>query len=266
MAAFTGERGAPARGAPDLTTAIADAARRLRARQTPTTPRSSPRCARAAVPADARCWRSRSPTPSRRVAVETFAELADRYDVWLEAGREHGPRLADRLRVARRRCPTLPGGVRLRRRGPGTRRAAAHARRADAHLRLRGDDAPKPSNMALVFDPDGRLVSKQVKTYLTPIELPGPARPRARRRCRPALTRGRHAGRHARLRHVQGRLDARRDAALDQAGVEILVQPEFFVDDTVAHAAVRGRPTHSRARATPTCCATRRSRRSCCPS
>src|SRR3712207_8928472 len=33
--------------------------------------------------------------------------------------------------------------------------------------------SPKPSNMALVFDPDGRIVSKQVKTYITPAELPG---------------------------------------------------------------------------------------------
>src|SRR3712207_9499391 len=33
--------------------------------------------------------------------------------------------------------------------------------------------SPKPSNMALLFDPDGRIVSKQVKTYITPAELPG---------------------------------------------------------------------------------------------
>src|SRR3954463_12980935 len=33
--------------------------------------------------------------------------------------------------------------------------------------------SPKASNMALVFDPDGRLIAKQVKAYLTPPELPG---------------------------------------------------------------------------------------------
>ena len=32
---------------------------------------------------------------------------------------------------------------------------------------------PKPVNMVLLFDPDGHLVSKQVKAYLTPVELPG---------------------------------------------------------------------------------------------
>src|SRR5437764_6087602 len=31
--------------------------------------------------------------------------------------------------------------------------------------------SPDVSNMALVFDPSGMLVSKQVKTYITPIEL-----------------------------------------------------------------------------------------------
>ena len=34
--------------------------------------------------------------------------------------------------------------------------------------------SPDPSNMALVFAPDGKLVSKQLKNYLTPTELGRP--------------------------------------------------------------------------------------------
>jgi hypothetical protein len=50
-------------------------------------------------------------------------------------------------------------------------------------------------------------------------------------------------------------------AKLDQRGVEILVQPEFFVNDTVRPQGMWA-PDTLKASATPTCCATRRWRRS----
>ena len=74
---------------------------------------------------------------------------------------------------------------------------------------------PNPSVVAFVFDPDGKLVAKRVKSYITPTEL-GPGRGRARPR--PRAGRGerlrqrarRHAGRPVRLRDLEARVDARR--------------------------------------------------------
>ena len=89
--------------------------------------------------------------------------------------------------------------------------------------------SPKPSNMALVFDPDGRLISKQVKTYLVPDELPGVGLD---------LVPGRVSGLGV-VNTKAGRLGfvISKDAwmpdvldRLDHAGVDILIQPEFFGD------------------------------------
>jgi hypothetical protein len=91
--------------------------------------------------------------------------------------------------------------------------------------------SPNPVNMALVFDPDGKLVSKQVKAYLTPVELPGqldlvPGDPQALTAVDTPVGRlGFVTSKDAWMPDVTGRLD--------DAGVEILVQPEFFVGDTV---------------------------------
>ena len=92
----------------------------------------------------------------------------------------------------------------------------------------------KTANMALVFDPNGTLVSKQVKEYLTPTELPGQL----------DLAPGEvSAGLHA-LRTPVGTLGfvTSKDAwmpdvqsKLDQQHVDLLVQPELFVNDIVAN-------------------------------
>src|SRR5919202_3403014 len=92
---------------------------------------------------------------------------------------------------------------------------------------------PDASNMALVFDPSGRLVSKQVKEYLTPIELPGQLDlvPGGIDRGLSALrtpvgTLGFVTSKDAWMPDVQARLD--------EAHVDLLVQPELFVGDTAS--------------------------------
>lgn len=159
-----------------------------------------------------------------RVVIETFAEMADRYDVWLHAGvnmaqdwqvvcvsKATRPDCAEENadKVERLRDPFEPG------------RDYAYEATTD-----------KPSNMALLFDPDGKLVSKQVKTYLTPIELMGQL----------DLVPGTVTGGLSAVETPVGALGfvTSKDAwmpdvvqKLDQAGVDVLVQPEFFVNDIV---------------------------------
>ncbi len=168
-----------------------------------------------------------------RTAVETYAKLADRYDVWLAAG----VNMARRWRIvcvdkARFRPP--PGASRCDVQDPAL---VARLRSPDEPTRDYAYEATDErfSNMALVFDPNGRLVSRQVKEYLTAIELPGnldlaPG----------AVSSGVHA-----LRTPVGTLGfvTSKDAwmpdliaKLDQEGVDLLVQPEFFAGDTVSAA------------------------------
>jgi hypothetical protein len=165
-----------------------------------------------------------------RVAVETFAELADRHDAYLEAG----VNMAYSWRIVCRDMATF-------RPPPGA--AKCDEENAAKVELLRDPDEPQrdyayeadtdqPVNMALVFDPDGKLISKQVKTYLTPVELPGQL----------DLVPGDVSRGLSALDTPVGRLGfvTSKDAwmpdvtaKLDQRGVEILVQPEFFVNDTV---------------------------------
>jgi hypothetical protein len=100
-----------------------------------------------------------------RTAVETFSELAAKYHVWLEAGvnmtqawhvvcrtDEHPPQQpCDEQNPAK--VQTL---------GDPEEPARGYVYEATS---------PRVSNMALVFDPDGKLVSKQVKNYVTPSEV-----------------------------------------------------------------------------------------------
>ena len=68
--------------------------------------------------------------------------------------------------------PRLPGGVLCQEQNPqkvAQLRDPSDTSRDYAYEATTG----KLSNMALVFDPDGRLISKQEKTYLTPTEMPG---------------------------------------------------------------------------------------------
>jgi hypothetical protein len=157
-----------------------------------------------------------------RAAVETYSELAARYHVWLEAGvtmaqswqkvcvaQAPGCDTVDPAKVALLRSPDEPG------------RQYAYEATSD-----------KPSNMALLFDPSGRLVSKQVKSYLTPVELPSQL----------DLVPGDVMHGLSAVDTAVGRLGfvTSKDAwmpdlteRLDQEGVQILIQPEFFVGDTI---------------------------------
>ncbi len=165
-----------------------------------------------------------------RTAVETYAALADRYDVWLAGG----VNMARRWRVVcvdRERFRPPPGARRCDREDPAL---VAKLRDPDEPTRDYAYEATSQgfANMALVFDPDGRLVSRQVKQYLTPIELPGNL----------DLAPGAVSGGVRPLRTPVGTLGfvTSKDAwmpdltsKLDAGGVDLLVQPEFFVNDTV---------------------------------
>lgn len=227
LAAFTGVRGVTARSATDITTSIVG----LLATYAP----------------QAAYYQSRFPAlagrpfpPTRllataltdtfaHVAVETFAELADRSDAYLVAG----VNMARDWRIVcvdRATYVPPPGGEPCAQEDPA---AVALLRAPEDLTRTYAYEAttPEPVNMALVFDPDGRLISRQVKAYLTPVELPGSL----------DLAPGPVSGLRAVATPV-GRLGVvtSKDAwmpdvtaKLDQDRVEVLVQPEFFVGDTV---------------------------------
>ncbi|HYF28226.1 MAG TPA: hypothetical protein VD931_20955, partial [Baekduia sp.] len=156
MAAFAGARGAPARSAPDLTTSIAG----LLASYAPVvaayTARFPELAARPSPPT--RALALALTDTFGRVAVETFAELADRLDAYVVAGVS----MAQDWRVVcadRAAMPPLPGGARCEREDAAR---VALLRAPDEPSRTYAYEAtsPRPSTMGLVFDPDGRLISK----------------------------------------------------------------------------------------------------------
>jgi hypothetical protein len=171
-----------------------------------------------------------------RVVIETFAEMAARHRVWLEVGvnmaQDWQVVCTDRDAFNSASRPRLPGGVRC------------EEENAQKVAQLRDPFEPerdyayeattaRTSNMALVFDPAGRLVSRQKKVYLTPIEVPGlldlvPGEPSGGLSGvrTPVGTLGFVTSKDAWMPDVQ--------AKLDQAHVDLLVQPEFFVGDLVA--------------------------------
>jgi predicted amidohydrolase len=170
-----------------------------------------------------------------RVAVETFAELADRYDVYLVAGvnmaRDWRVVCTDREAFNSASRPRLPGGVRCEEESPAK---VALLRSPDEPGRGYAYEATTPEavNMALIFDPRGRLISKQVKTYLTPSELPGAGLD---------LVPNEVSGLGL-VRTPVGRLGVvtSKDAwmpdvisKLDQYRVDVLIQPEYFTGDLV---------------------------------
>lgn len=165
-----------------------------------------------------------------RVAVETFAELADRYNVWLVAG-VNMARNWKIVCVSKRSFHPPPGADRCDEENP---LKVALLRMPEEPEREYAYEATTPDvvNMALVFDPEGRIVAKQVKAYLTPIEL---------RDGGLDLKPGEVDGVDV-VKTGVGRLGivTSKDAwmpdvtaKLDQRRAEILVQPEFFVGDTV---------------------------------
>src|SRR3954468_411225 len=171
-----------------------------------------------------------------RTAVETFSELADRYDTYLEVGVNMAASwqvVCDDLEAFNRADPPrLPGGVLCQEQSPRkvlALRDPDETGRDYAYEATSGDVA----NMALVFDPNGRLISKQLKTYLTPTEMPGqldlvPGDVTGGLSAvkTPVGTLGFVTSKDAWMPDVQGKLD--------EAHVDLLVQPEFFVNDLVA--------------------------------
>ncbi|WP_354698252.1 hypothetical protein DSM112329_03918 [Paraconexibacter sp. AEG42_29] len=231
LAAFTGSRGRLARSAPDLPTAIlaligtyGTVAAHYASRFPALLQRPFPPTRLLAV----------SLTDTFvRTGVETFAQLADDLDAYLVAG---VTLVQDWRVVCTSRATYRPP--------PGAGPCAAESPALVAQLRDPDEPGrtyayeattPKPSTMALVFDPDGKLVAKTVKAYLTPVELPGQL----------DLVPGEVSG-VVPVDTPVGRLGivTSKDAwmpdvtaKLDQQGAEILVQPEFFVNDTVRRGA-----------------------------
>ena len=227
MAAFTGQRGETARGASDLTTSIVGLLGSY-ATVSGYYVGKFPSLATRPFP-PTRALATALTDTFVRVGVETFAEIADEQDAWLVAGvtlvRDWqvvceskatyvappgaGPcDVEDPLKVATLRSPDEPS-------------------RTYAYEAL---DA-RPSTQALVFAPDGSLRAKVVKAYLTPVELPGqldlvpgdvdgvdvvPT---------PVGRIGVVTSKDAWMPDVIDKLDARR--------ADVLVQPEFFVGDTI---------------------------------
>src|SRR3954449_13336344 len=170
-----------------------------------------------------------------RTAVETFSEMAARYHVYLEAGvnmTESWQVVCNDLEAFNRADPPrLPGAVLCQEQNP---QKVAQLRDPQEPSRDYAYEAtsPKVSNMALLFGPDGRLISKQAKTYLTPTELPGQL----------DLVPGEVTGGLSAVKTPVGTLGfvTSKDAwmpdvlaKLDEAHVDLLVQPEFFTNDLV---------------------------------
>ncbi len=165
-----------------------------------------------------------------RVGVESFAELADALDAYVVAG----VTLAQDWQVV---CESKAAYVAPPGAGPCAVEDPARVallRSPDEPGRTYAYEAttPKPSTMALVFDPTGKLVAKTVKAYLTPTELPLSL----------DLVPGDVDGIRA-IPTPVGRLGivTSKDAwmpdvtrKLDQQRVDVLVQPEFFVGNTVS--------------------------------
>ncbi len=228
MAVFTGQRGAQARQAGSVTEAIV-AVLAAYAPQTAYYEVRFPALGARGVPT--RLLAVAATDTFARVAVESYAEIAARYHVWLEGG----VNMAQDWHVvcvSKATMPPLAGGVGCDEENPAK---VAALRSPDEPARTYAYEATtdRASNMALVFDPEGRLVSKQVKEYLTPVELPGQldllpgavltgvsALPT------PVGTLGFVTSKDAWMPDVTARLD--------QEHAELLVQPEFFVGDTVS--------------------------------
>jgi predicted amidohydrolase len=170
-----------------------------------------------------------------RAVIETAAEMASRHRVWLEIGvnmaQDWQVVCADRDAFNAASPARLPGGQ------------LCQEENSQKVQQLRDPFEPgrdyayeavtsRSANMALLFDPAGRLVSRQLKQYLTEFEVPGLL----------DLVPGEVSGGLSAVRTPVGTLGfvTSKDswmpdvqAKLDQAHVDLLVQPEFFVDNTV---------------------------------
>jgi len=219
LAAFTGSRGAPARSADNVVGAVVGLLGTYgpqidyyRAKYPSLATRPLPTRALALALTDV----------FGRAAIETYSELAARYHVWLEAGVNMAQDWQKVCTAPAPGCDEIdPAKVALLGDPDEPGRSYAYEATTD-----------RPSNMALLFDPAGRLVSKQVKSYLTPIELanqldlvPGDVMHGVSAVDTPVGRLGFVTSKDAWMPDVTERLD--------EEGVQILVQPEFFVNDTI---------------------------------
>lgn len=228
MAIFSGSRGERARGAGDVTTSIAYVLGAY-ASQTAYYGSKFPSLTQRGIPT--RLLALAATDTFARVAVETFAEIAATHKVWLEAG----VNMAQDWQIvcnSKATMPKLPGGEPCAEENPVR---VSQLQTTDEPDRPYAYEATtdRASNMALLFDPQGRLVSKQIKTYLTPIELPGqldllPGEVFTGLSAveTPVGTLGFVTSKDAWMPDVTARLDQQR--------VDLLIQPEFFVGDTIS--------------------------------
>ncbi|HKP90708.1 MAG TPA: hypothetical protein VJT75_12140, partial [Thermoleophilaceae bacterium] len=231
FAALTGQRAAPARSSGSLEGAIATLVG-LYPQQNSYYAAKYPAVASRPIPV--RLLTLALTDTFAHVAVETYSRMARRYGVWLEAGIDmaQGWKVVcdDRQAFNAARPPRLPTGERCR-----EENAAKVDQLGDPFDPGRDfayeATTPRTRNMALVFDPRGRVVSRQLKEYLTPIELPGQLDlvPGAIDSGLSALrtpvgTLGFVTSKDAWMPDVQARLD--------EAHVDLLVQPELFLGDT----------------------------------
>ena len=165
-----------------------------------------------------------------RTSIETFSEMAARYHVWLEAG----VNMTQNWHVVCRTDEHPP--------------QEPCDEVSPAKVQMLGDPeepdrgyvyeakSPDVSNMALVFAPDGKLVSKQIKTYITPSEVgqdegvvaaldlvPGSVFDGLTPVRTPVGSLGFVTSKDAWMPDVVDRLE--------EFGVDLLVQPEFFSGD-----------------------------------
>jgi hypothetical protein len=219
MAAFTGSKGAPARSATNVVGAVVGLLGSYGPQMDYYVAKYPSLATR---PLPTRALALALTDTFGRAAIETYSELAAQYHVWLEGGVNMAQEWQTVCVAQAPGCDEVdPAKVALLRSPDEPERTYAYEA-----------TSAKPSNMALLFDPSGRLVSKQVKAYLTPIELAGQL----------DLVPGD-------VMHGVGAIDTgvgrlgfvtSKDAwmpdlteRLDEQGVEILVQPEFFVNDTI---------------------------------
>jgi hypothetical protein len=231
--ALTGPRAAPARGSGSFTAAIVSLIGAY-APQNSYYAQKFPDAANRSLPV--RLTELALTDTFARTAVETFSEMAARYHVHLEVGAT----MAQSWQVVcndieafnRASPPRLPGGVLCQEQNPQKVLALGDPNEPARDYAYEATTG-KVSNMALVFDPNGRLVSKQVKTYLTETELPGQL----------DLVPGEVTGGLSAVKTPVGTLGfvTSKDAwmpdvlaKLDEAHVDLLVQPEFFTNDLVA--------------------------------
>ena len=170
-----------------------------------------------------------------RAVIEPAAEMAARHRTWLVMGVNMAQSwqvvCSDREAFNSASPPRLPGGQLCQEENPQKVQRLRDPFEPERDYAYEAVTS-RTSNMALLFDPAGRLVSRQVKQYLTEFEIPGQL----------DLVPGEVSGGLTAVRTPVGTLGfvTSKDswmpdvqAKLDQAHVDLLVQPEFFVDNTI---------------------------------